>query len=118
MCNFCDPNLVAFYFYEYTHFRLNEEHFTFHLQHKHSGTFAKRYMKKYLTPKKSENVPPHSGNSIDYSQSSRENATPSSGTSPVASYKKVPSFPPGSKVIIVISKQPLSQLFLYLSLGN
>ena len=28
-----------------------------------------------------------------YSQSSRENATPSSGTSPVASYKEVP--PPG-----------------------
>ena len=31
-----------------------------------------------------------------YSQSSRENATPSSGTSPVASYKEVP--PPGSCV--------------------
>ena len=29
-----------------------------------------------------------------YSQSSRENATPSSGTSPVASYKEVPP-PPG-----------------------
>ena len=29
-----------------------------------------------------------------YSQSSRENATPSSGTSPVASYKEVP--PPGA----------------------
>ena len=31
---------------------------------------------------------------LHYSQSSRENATPSSGTSPVASYKGVPS-PPG-----------------------
>ena len=30
-----------------------------------------------------------------YSQSSRENATPSSGTSPVASYKEVPPPPPG-----------------------
>ena len=30
-----------------------------------------------------------------YSQSSRENATPSSGTSPVASYKEVPP-PPGT----------------------
>ena len=29
------------------------------------------------------------------SQSSRENATPSSGTSPVASYKEVPPPPPG-----------------------
>ena len=30
ICNFCDPNLVTFYFYELTHFsfRLNEEHFT------------------------------------------------------------------------------------------
>ena len=30
-----------------------------------------------------------------YSQSSRENATPSSGTSPVASYKEVPPPHPG-----------------------
>ena len=30
-----------------------------------------------------------------YNQSSRENATPSSGTSPLASYKEVPSPPPG-----------------------
>ena len=30
ICNFRDPNLVTFYFYELTHFfRLNEEHFTF-----------------------------------------------------------------------------------------
>ena len=29
-----------------------------------------------------------------YSQSSRENATPSSGTSPLASYKEVPPPPP------------------------
>ena len=29
-----------------------------------------------------------------YSQSSRENATPSSGTSPVASYREVPPPPP------------------------
>ena len=42
-------------------FRLNEEHFTFHLQYKHSGTFA--------DPNKSENVWPHSSNSV-------ENATP------------------------------------------
>ena len=30
-----------------------------------------------------------------YSQSSRGNATPSSGTSPLASYKEVPPPPPG-----------------------
>ena len=33
-----------------------------------------------------------------YSQSSRENATPSSGTSPVVSYKEVPPPPPGLKL--------------------
>ena len=33
ICNFRDPNLVTFYFYELTHFfRLNEKwHFAFHL---------------------------------------------------------------------------------------
>ena len=63
-------------------FRLNEEHFTFHLQYKHSGTFANRKYEELSYPKKSENVRPHSSNSI-------ENATPSSGTSPLASYKEV-----------------------------
>ena len=33
-----------------------------------------------------------------YSQSSRENATPSSGTSPLASYKEVP--PPPTRVAL------------------
>ena len=43
ICNFRDPNLVTYYFYELTHFfRLNKEHFTFHLQYKDSGTFANR----------------------------------------------------------------------------
>ena len=66
---------------------MNEEHFTFHLQYKHSGTFANRKdMKNCLTPK----------NPKMYSQSSRENATSSSGTSPLASYKEVPP-PPGGK---------------------
>ena len=68
-------------------FRLNEEHFTFNLHYKHSGTFANRKYEELSYPKKSENVRPH------YSQSSRENATPSSGTSPLASYKEV--HPPG-----------------------
>ena len=70
ICNFCDPNLVTFYFYELTHFfRLNKEHFTFHLRYKHSGTFANRKYEELSYPKKSENVRPHSSNSI-------ENATP------------------------------------------
>ena len=78
-------------------FRLNEEHFTFHLQYKHSGTFANRKYEELSYPKKAENVRSHSSNSLKmrphYSQSSRENATPSSGTSPLACYKEVP---PGS----------------------
>ena len=52
MCNFCDPNLVTFYFYGLTHFfRLNKEHFTFHLRYKHSGTFANRKYEKLSYPK-------------------------------------------------------------------
>ena len=82
--------MVTFYFYEF--FRLNEEHFTFYLQYKHSGTFAKRKYEEQSYPKKSENVlplvtllkmRPH------FSQFRRENADPSSGTSPLASYKAV-----------------------------
>ena len=71
---------------------MNEEHFTFYLQYKHSGTSANRKYEQQSYPKKSENVRalvtllkmrPH------FSQSSRENAAPSSGTSPLASYKAV-----------------------------
>ena len=66
MCNFRDPNLVTFYSYELTHFfRLNEEHFTFHLQYKHSGTFANRKYGELSYTEKSENVWPHSSNSIE-----------------------------------------------------
>ena len=51
------------------------------MRYKHSGTFANRRvnMKNCNTPQKSENVRPH------YSHSRRENATPTSGTSPLAS---------------------------------
>ena len=40
VCNFRDPNFVTFHLCIY--FILSEEHFTFHLQYKHSGTFATR----------------------------------------------------------------------------
>ena len=46
-------------------FRLKEEHFIFHLQY----AFADRRYEELSYPKKSENVRPHSSNSI-------ENATP------------------------------------------
>ena len=61
MYSFRHPNLVIFYFYELTHFNL--------LQYKHSGTFPNRKYKELSYPKKSENVRPHSSNSV-------ENATP------------------------------------------
>ena len=78
---------------------MNEEYFTFHLQYKHSATFANRKCEERILPpkKKSVNVRPHSSNSIEnatplyiYSQSRGENTTPSGGASPLASYKEVP----------------------------
>ena len=77
---------------------MNEEYFTFHLQYKHSGTFANRKCEELYLPQKSENVRLHFSKTpmkmrLHYSQSRRENATPSSGASPAASYKEVP--PPG-----------------------
>ena len=39
-------------------FELNEEHLTFHLQCKHSGTFANRKYEELSYPKKSENFRP------------------------------------------------------------
>ena len=58
ICNFRDPNLaVTFYF------RLNEEHFTFNLQYKHSGTFANRKYEELPYSKNKKNVRPHSSNS-------------------------------------------------------
>ena len=67
---------------------------TFHLQCKHSGTFANRLL-KVSCPKNPKmydpilvtlwKMRPH------YIQFSRENGTPYSGTSPLASYKEVPT---------------------------
>ena len=49
MCNFRDPNLVTLYLCIYL--ILNEEHFTFHLQYKHSGTFTNRKYEELSYPK-------------------------------------------------------------------
>ena len=77
--------------------KLNEEDLTFHLQYKYSGMFANRKYEELSHPKcpkmcdpilvKLLNMRPH------YSQSSRENATLSSGTSLLASYKEVTAHP-------------------------
>ena len=65
--------------------------------YKHSGSFANRKYEELPYPKKSENVDPTLVTLLKmrphYSQSSRENAAPSSGTSPLASYKGVLPLP-------------------------
>ena len=94
MCNFRDSNLVTFYLCIYL--ILNEEHITFHLQYKHSGTFANRKYEELSYPKNQKICDPILVTLLKMranSQSSRENVTPSSGTSPLACYKEVP--PPG-----------------------
>ena len=48
MCNFPDANLVTFYLCIYL--VLNEAQFTFHLQYKHSATFANRKYKEMSYP--------------------------------------------------------------------
>ena len=84
MRNFHDPNFVTFYLCIYL--ILTEEYFAFHTQYKHSGMFANPNYEELSYPPKTENVLPHSSNSI-------KNATPSSGTSPLFSYKEVPPPP-------------------------
>ena len=56
-------------------------------QYKHSGTFANRKYEELSYPKKPENLQPHCSKSVD-----RENATPSSGTSPLKPFiRKYPA---------------------------
>ena len=85
MCNFRYPHLVTFYFHELNHFLDWMKNTLLFIC---SSNILVRLlivnMENCLTPQKSENVRPH------YSQSSRENATPSSGTASLASYKEVP----------------------------
>ena len=118
-CNFCDPNLVIFYLCIYLinalnrssknewdpFFKLKEEHFTFHLQ---SGTFANRKYEELSNPQNQKMCYPILVTLLimrpHFSRSSHENVTPSSGTSPLASYKKVPPFPrdPCSQHVVMI----------------
>ena len=102
ICNFRDPSLVNFYFYELTH-SLNWMNNT--LLFICSTNILVRLltvnMKNCLTPKNPKMCDPIlvtlSKMRPHYSQSSRENATPSSGTSPLASYKEVPHPPPRAR---------------------
>ena len=73
---------------------MNEEHFTFNLQYKHSSTFANRKYEELSYPENHQIGDPILVTLLKlqpyHSQSNRENVTPSSGTSPLASYKEVP----------------------------
>ena len=70
---------------------------TFHQQHRHFGTFANCKYEELSYPKTQKMYHPILLTLLKMrpydSQSSRENATPSSGTSPVTSYKEVPPPP-------------------------
>ena len=65
ICNFGNPNLLTFYFYELTHFLDGMKNSTFHLQYKHSGTFANLKYEELSHPEKSEIVRPHYSNFIE-----------------------------------------------------
>ena len=99
-CNFRDPNFVTFYFFmNCPIFQIEWRTLTFHLQYKHSGLLTVS-TKNCLTPKNPKMYDLIQASLLKmrpyHSQSSRENATPSSGTSPspLAFYNEVPP-PPG-----------------------
>ena len=77
--------------------KFNEEHFTFHLQYKYSDTFANQKYERLSYTKNLKMCEPILVTLLKmrphYSQSSHENATPSSSTSPLDSYKEVPPPP-------------------------
>ena len=97
ICNSRDPNLVTFYLCIFL--ILNNEHFTFHLQYKHFGTFANCKYEELSYPTNQKICDPILVSLLKMrlhdSQSSRENVTPSSGTSPLAPYKEVPPWHQG-----------------------
>ena len=98
ICNFRNSNLSLSIFNELTQFLdWMKNRFTFRLQYKQIGTFANINMKNCLTPKNPKMCDPILVTLLKMrrhcSQSSRENVTPSSGTSPLASYKEVPPPP-------------------------
>ena len=64
------------------------------------NTLTNRKCEELFYPQKSEDVRSHSNNSI-------ENATPSNGTSPEASYKEVPPPPPPNHQILRALREAL-----------
>ena len=102
VCNFRDPNLVTFYFYELTHFldRMKNT-LLFICSTNILVSLLTVKMKNWLSPKNPKMCDPIlvtlSKMLPRCSQSSHENATPSSFTSPLSSCEDVLHlpFPPG-----------------------
>ena len=95
ICISCHPNLVTFYFYELTHFLDSMKNTLLFIYSSNILLCLLTVnMKNCLTPKNPKMCNPILVTLLKmwphYSQSSHENATPSSGTSPLASYKEVP----------------------------
>ena len=72
---------------------------------KNSGTFANRKYEELSYSKKSENVALHSRMRPHYSQSSRENKTPSSGTYPLVPYKEEPPLGEGGELQVTVGSE-------------
>ena len=106
--NFRDPNLVTFYFYELTYF-------LDWMKNTSLFNYSTNILVRLLTVNVKNCLTPQNANMCDpilvtllkirphYSQSSCENATPSSGTSPLASYKEVPPPPHRAKCLSLSS---------------
>ena len=85
ICNFRDPKLITFYFYELTHILDWLRNTLLFIYSTNSLVrLLTVNMKNFLAPKNPKMCDPIIG------QSGHENATPSSGTSPLASHKEVP----------------------------
>ena len=119
-CDFRDPNLVTFYFYLWIDPFLDwmKNTLLFICSTNILVRLLTVNMKNCLTPKNPKMCDPILVTLLKmrphYSQSSRENATPSGGTSPLASYKEVtppPPQPPGGVHRLRNTwSSPLSQL--------
>ena len=108
--NFRDPNLATFYFYELTHFlSCMKNTLLFIYSTNILVILFTVIMKNCLTPQNPEMCDPILVTLLKmrphYSQSSRENATPSSGSSPLVSYKEVPPSPARGNSYIKVTRE-------------
>ena len=103
MCNFRDPNLVAFYFYELTHFLdWMKSTLLFICSTNILVPLLTINMENCLTPKTPKMCDPIIVNPV-------VNGTPSSGTSPLASYTEVPAPPPPPDLVLKTVTQQMQK---------